>query len=46
MRLAADIVAWEAVGRPVALTITYEMIRSTITLRAAYPARATPAMRR
>jgi hypothetical protein len=46
VRLAADIAAWEAVGRPAALTITYEMIRSTITLHAAYSVRATPAVRR
>jgi hypothetical protein len=48
VRLAADIAAWEAEGRPVALTITYEMIRSTITLHAASSVRAgcPPAMRR
>jgi hypothetical protein len=36
VRLAADIAAWRAEGRPVALTITYEMIRSTGVRPAAY----------
>jgi hypothetical protein len=50
VRLAADIVAWRTRqdARPVALTITCEMICSTSTMYAAYSVRATcpPAMRR